>query len=530
MLSLRTLPRPVLLRPTAAGALAFLAAALGSPLDVVAQAEPMQPSPRSTLPDSRPMSLPRAPVFFPPQPPPLGRIIPRGPALGDSRLPSPPAEVSAYVNEPFYPALASRLHHETLKEPLRRQLEAYRATKLALLRELRSELTRLQEAEPSARREGLAALASRQGPRLAQLEADAEELRRTLQKGDYTWGAQREWRLGDRERRGFSPVEIAQVMRAYAFEQHGLLPAQRRLLREISLELLAAADDEKKATAAQPYVFFPPEPARVQFPDPLPPDAAAKLAAYQAKKTVLKKELYDAVHEHDNGRLGFLKANKIAALAKKQAGPLAELETLAEELRGLLPPPRELAPIVDRTPLPVALQERLAQLMTEAVAAQTEASRRIDGIVARARPLPFQSSYRFDVEGLKFVVLPSRSAARDPVVAKKVQAVRDEISAVAEDYGRALAELLNRRLALRSEVAEALRLKDENAIERAMFDGLRVAHQRQTENVYEDYRTAVFESGLSPEQRRLLFDNVMERLELPLPRAELQPTRRTDSW
>ena len=96
---------------------------------------------------------------------------------------------------------------------------------------------------------------------------------------------------------------------------------------------MSAADSTANATAAQPYLFFPPEPARVLLPDDLSAEAAAQVAAYQTKKSQLKKELYDAVHEYDGQRFSLLRPNPIKSLAEKQAADLTELETLAEEIR-----------------------------------------------------------------------------------------------------------------------------------------------------------------------------------------------------
>lgn len=485
----------------------------------------------STFPDeARALPAIRAPLFFPPYPPALGRAINRGVAPGNAQLPAAPAELAAHVNEIFYPALGSRLHAKSLKEPQRRQLDAYRAAKLALQNELRAELARLRDAGHGARALALTALARAQAPRLARLEQDAEQLRRDLMHGDHTWNTLREWRLGDHERRGYSPLEIAQVMRAYAYYQNGLLPAQRRLLREISIELLLSADDAAKATAAQPHVFFPPEPARVLFPESLSVEAAAKLAAYQTKKSQLKKELYDAVYRHDGETFSFLKGHTMTALAGRQAARLAELETLAEEIRRLLPPPRESIPLVERSPLPAALSARVAAMMNAFAAAQKDAAARVDAILARAKPLPLQATYRFEADGLKFVVVPTRSARGEPDAARRIEAVRTEIGAVAEDYGRQLAELIAERDAIRAEVAATLGLAKPETIDATLLAALRVANQRQNEAIYDEYRVAAFEPGLSPEQRRVLFDSVIERLELPLPRGELQPTRRGNSW
>jgi len=68
------------------------------------------------------------------------------------------------------------------------------------------------------------------------------------------------------------------------------------------------------------------------------------------------------------------------------------------------------------------------------------------------------------------------------------------------------------------------------AIDHALLAATRVATAREAGHLYGDYRIAVFQPGLSPEQRRLLFDSVIERLDLPLPRGELQPITRAATW
>ncbi len=513
---------------------ALAATLLGSAAPVAAQSTrgDRNSSPTS-FPDEgmRSQFLMRQHVFFPPVPPALGRPVNRVPAPSDGR-PAAPRELAPYVNEIFYPMLAARYSTRSLKDPQRRQLDAYRANKLALQRELTAELQRLQGAEPAARAAALAQLARAQAPRLTQLENDAEALRRELYLSEHTWGAVREWRLGDRDRRGFSPIEIAHVMRSYAFFQHGLLPAQRRLLREIAMELLLAAEDQEKATANQPHVFFPPEPARVSFPDDIPAEAARLLAEFQTRKSTLKKELYDAIYRHDGELLGFLKGNTIGALVTKQSARLEQLEKLAEDVRRALPTGASARPAAPptRSPLPAALQERLALLLATYAEAQKAAVEKIDAILAAAAGLPLQSSIRFDADGLKFVVVPTRMAGRQPEVLRRIEGVRAEISAVAEDYGRKLAELLNERTAIREEAGRQLGVADATKLEATMMTAVRSSVEQQSLASYDEYRLAVFEPGLSPAQRRILFDRVMEQFDLPLPRGELQPVRRGNSW
>jgi hypothetical protein len=475
--------------------------------------------------DLPPRTIDRLPVFFPPNPPPLGRPPSRAEPSG-GRLPAPP-ELAEYVNEFFYPALGTRLATKALSDKSRVQLSAYRAAKLALQNELRAELERIRPAEPAARQEALATLSRRQTPKLIELEKTAEQIRRDLVSSDNNWSAVRQWHLSDKQRRGYSPIEIAYVMRAYAFYDSHVLPAQRRLLREIAIELVFAAENTTAAAAAQPFMFFPPEPARVLLPEDLPPEVASKVAAYQTKKSILKKELYDAVQAADGATFTFIRGHPIKALVEKQAGRLKELETLAEEIRrglGAMPPPKS-----ERSPLPPHIDSRVSLMIANFVAAQTEAAGKIEAIILRAKDLPMQANYRFEGESLKFVVAPTRGA-RAPGAMQKVEAVRAEISAVVDGFGQRVAEILTERETIRQEVGAALSLTKPEDVERTLGAAMRIASQRQADTSFAEYRTAVFEPGLSPEQRRLLFDAVIERLALPLPRGELQPAQRAETW
>lgn len=468
------------------------------------------------------------PLFFPPSPPPLGRPI--GRAVAGNQFPAPP-ELAGFVNDPFYPPLGTRLATRTLNDRLRARVESYRAAKSALLAELREQLDRVRSAEPATRTSELEAFARKQTPRIVELENTAEQLRRDLVSADNHWSAVRQWRLGEKDRRGFSPFEIAIVMRGYAYYHASMLPAQRRLLREIFLELANAADSTANATAAQPYLFFPPEPARVLLPDDLPADVAANVAAYQTKKSKLKKELYDAVYEQDSIAFSFLR-NPIKALAAKQAGPLAELETLAEEIRRGLANVAEPQSITERSPLPPSLQKRVDALLAGYTALQQDCGARIEAILEEAKGLPIQTNYRFDPDGLKYVVVPTRGnrSGVQPDTLQQINAVRARFGEVAEDYGRRAAELLNEREALRGEIGRALGSAKGNAVDTALAAASRVASAKATEDSYREYRIAVFQPGLSPEQRRLLFDGVMEQLRLPLPPGERQPVYRAASW
>ena len=474
----------------------------------------------------------RVPVFFPPTPPPLGRALPRS-QIPAGRLAAPP-EMAAFVNEPFYPALATRLALKRLPDRLKARVDEYRRAKVARLTELRAALEQARALAPAERAATLSAFAGRQAAALRAQEETAEALRRDLGSSDLSWNAYRQWHLGDNERRGFSPAEIAQVMRAAAYYQDALLPAQRRLLREISLELLNAGENPEAAAANHPYLFFPPEPARITVPAGLPGDVAAKAAEYETRKSGLKKELYDAVFAHDGRRFAWFRPNPLKALAENQRPRLAELEALAEEIRRGFAEQPDAVPVMERTPLTPVLQARLNALLQDIGGAQRRAVERIESILAETRDLPMQASYRFEAEGLRFVVIPSRAArgggAIPPATLDKIVAARERISQAGSDYDQRLATLLAERDAIRLEAAKILGTRESTKLDQAIGTAVRVANARETEAAYVEYRQALFEPGLSPEQRRLLFDGAIERLELPLPRGELQPVTRAPTW
>lgn len=393
----------------------------------------------------------------------------------------------------------------------------------------REEIARVNDLDAPARLEALAQFSATQTPRLKALESEADKLRRELLLRDNSWTTYREWRLGDRNKRGNSPIEIAMVMRGYAFYHDTLSLEQRHLLREIAIELHMASDDQVKATAAQPFTFFPPEPARVLFPTDIPEVAARKLAEFQTKKTALKKELYEAVHRQDAGGLSFLRGDALGAAAGKQTTRLAELEHLAEEVRRALPPASGAPPAI-RSTLSPSLSARVDRMMETHVRAQRDAAAKIDAIIERERRSGLQINYRFDPDGLKFIVVPPRSSRRGPALASQAEAIRAEIAPVVETYGRMLAELLNERAAIAAEIGASLGSAEATKIEGALITAMRAVHQRDTAPAYEEYRFAVFEPGLSPPQRRLLLHGVIQRLDLPLPRGELQPFVRDESW
>ena len=472
-------------------------------------------------------ATPRSVIFFPPVPPPLDRPVSHLAAPQPAQL-TPPAELALFVNEVFYAPLSTRLARNDLDDKLRQRLASYRTTRTVLQDELRSALARVRDAEPSVRQSALEILGRQQAQRLTELEKTAERLREDLVTAEYNWSALREWHLGEAETRGDSPLEASQVIRAYAFYHPGLLAAQRGLLREIALEITLAAGDTAAAAAAQPFLFFSPEMARVQLTDDLPAALALRVAEYQTKKSALKKELYDAVYEQEGA--SFLRGNTLKAVADRQVPRLAALEKLAEEIRhslaGLLAPPRA----GEHSPMPPVLTARVADLLRNRTSLVKDTQAMVEDLRRRilASGAPIQVTYSFDASGLKFTVQPRRSFRDRPTGALKLtlESVGLEMSALAADFGRRFADLANETEAIRHDAAESLGHAEAPAVDAALAEAVRFAALQETDDAYRDYRTAVFEPGLSPEQRRLLFGRALLELDLPLPQGARQPTLR----
>jgi hypothetical protein len=482
----------------------------------------------------------RVQIYFPPYPPPLGRIVTlRPPAIIDELV--APAELAPYVSDVFYPSLSTLVATDELKTRQRERLQTYQTTKLALLRELRTELDRARDLKAGEREHALESFARRQAPALAKLEKTADDFRRDFTSYETDWSYYRQWRLGDGDAGGYSPLEIGRVLRAYSYYGNGLLLAQRGMLREISMEMLLASENAERAAAAQPFVFFSPEPARVLFPENIPDDVATKLAAYQNQKAVLKKELYAAVNEAERATLLF-RTNPLKTVAQKQSSRLQALEALANEIRRGLAESEHSATAIEPSPLAPELTEKTAALLQEGIDLERSGTTRMEQALAADRYLPVRVGYSVNESGIQYQIVPlglpgrgrrganGSGAGESTATLARIEALRERINAIVDDYGRAMADLMNRRDALRAEILAALGTQRLAAVENAIAVVTRILAQRQHASAYADYRTAVFEVGLSAEQRRLLFDAAIVQLNLPPLRGELQPMERAETW
>ncbi len=505
----------------------WLAVALGAPLRAADAASPPAPAARGQ--NSEPSEAPGpfdlirfnnessshyyypqaerlrpAYYFFPPNPPPLG--TPVRPALPAPTGISAPPELTAYVNEPFYPLLAARLAADDLPRRLQTTLTEFRAAKVALQNELRARLARLKDAEPAARQQELASLAASQAPRLAELEATTAQLRADLLPsgalfgGHDGWNEARRWHLApartDETATETLPMEF-EVMRAAAYYQDGLSPAQRRLVRETAMELQNEIHQSGEPAPPQStgiWIFFSPEMARIRVPADLPAAVASRIAAFVAEKSRLKEELRDALRQYDAAGAD-VRTRALRQLAVQQAPRIAALDELAENIRRDLAGGPNLAGPPTPPPLPAELAGRIS----------TYRSHKLELL-----------------KTLRAVLMEPPATARPRVEAISMQ---EQVAAINREHAAQFAQLKAENEAIRDALTAYVR-RGHGAADRKSIDDLleEFENARQAQEVwdrYRDYQLAVLLPGLSPEQRRLLFDAAVEGLALPLPPGEI---------
>ena len=446
--------------------------------------------------------------FFPPDPPPLGTAIRLFyPAL--TGMPAPP-ELAAYVNEPFYPILGIRLVAEDLPRRLQMGLAAYRAAKVELQNELRSKVARLTEADVATRQKELASLACAQTPRIAALEATAAQLRTDLERsgvygalaGRGDWNEDRSWRLAskrdEKAARDTLPMEF-EVMRAAVYYEEGLSSAQRRLVREIAIELQAEirrSGEPAPAGAEASGFFFLPETARIRVPADLPAGLAGQIAAFGQEKKQLKAELRDALRTYDGAGAGE-RTRVLKQLAINQAPRIAALEERAEDIR------RGLAGVPDMPgpPAPPPLPDELAARISAYRGHKLDLLNLLHAVLAQ--PIPAERSRERTVP------------------------VQEQVTVFNRIYAAQVARLKAEKDGIREALAQYLRsgdtMRDRKSIDDLLEEFENSRQEQEIWDQYRDYQIAVLLPGLSPEQRRLLFDAAVEKLALPLPAGEVAP-------
>jgi hypothetical protein len=462
------------------------------------------------------------PIYFPPLPPAIGEPIPANRSRGSLAKFAPPAVLANYVYEPFYAPLSPLLFTEDLDRRRREKLDGYRAARAAALDTLRAKLDSLKNTDGEARAAALAAFAAEQAPVLAELEATAEALRDNFVNGGFfqagsNWNYSRQWRLGD-DTRWESTTDEIKVMIGAAFFQDGLSPAQRRLLRELAMELtdsLQTLGADISLDSSGPFFYFAPETARIRLPVNLPAEVAAQVASYQQQKLALKNELREALYKQDRTMFDYKRTAVLRELAEQQAPRLAALEQLAEEIRlGLASLPNPASP--PALPLPRELSARITTYLSQKSEWQRAMLARLEAL--RSEFPEDRVEYIRQGAGLAIQIVGNRKSSAE-TRARRETAETALASFNASQNERYIALARDKEL-IRVDVLKAVtgatgaagsKSIDQLLRQFAYAFGLQERWER-----YHDYETATLQPGLSAAQRRLLFGAAVEKLDLPL--------------
>lgn len=461
--------------------------------------------------NTRPRSDP-AVFYFPPVVPPLGVDVSFADPLAVG--PAAPAGLAPFVNEVFYPLLANRLANGGLPPALRERLEDYRTTKLALQNELRSRIAAAAELDAGARERQLAAFAAEQTPRLVALEATAERLRSELRPTGLLglphpnddWIAVMIDRTADAVPAAPSRQPArAEMLRGVAFYQDGLSVEQRQLLRE------AAFADGVGPDAPGPHrlLHFSPALARFRLESPLPPLLDQKIGYYSSAKAALRNELTDALQEIP--ATPGTNTDRAKRLAAAQAPRFAALDAIAEEIR------RELAALPNRPGAAVtpSLPPELSVRITVYRSHKLEALRTLHAMLIPDARRAGESAGRY------------LAADGSPLPADRATKVRQAVAEFDRRQAELVGALNQEKAAIRAALAEHMRAsggpQDRKSVDDLLRDFENARQQQELWEKFRDYHAAVLLPGLSPAQRRLLFDGAIVSLGLPLPVGTVVP-------
>lgn len=474
-------------------------------------------------------------VFFPPPPPVYGTPIEDRPLSSArfwrGRRVTAPDGLAEFVAEDFYPALSTRLYALELDPGVETRLRDYRARRQQLLGALLDQFVVVHAAAPAEREKAWRALAEQQSTALAALEVELEALTQDVIRRRGTrnvdWNAARRWTVASLTARNDWTLKEAefQVLRATAFYAPGLLPAQRGMLRELAMELQPLARRARGLPVPgsdSDAIFFSPETTRLRLPAGASATLREAFAAYNARKFALKAELRDVVLAVD-GRPLAAQAEAFGALADRQWPQFAELERLADDVRV------ELAPVLDASSppappwIPSDLMASIHRYNEERDSYFGEMKHQAHVAAARV-PRPTPSSSADEREQQQRLVAERQGQARHEAALEFQRAHRERFSSLKTQFNHireALALIAARQTDPKTgQPLDADTLLRRHTTSMAEFD----AYGRESA-IYANYRRAMLEPGLSPEQRRLLFRSAHVGLAQPLPPGELLPTR-----
>lgn len=437
-------------------------------------------------------------VFLPPLAPALSAAKSDLPALPY------PVALADYAGEPFFMAHGSLQFRRLLKSPQVQPIEKYRIARDLLVGDLRSGLAAAAKLPPEQSRQVLAELTAKQEPELHTLEAEAESIRAKLSAMDAGHALFKlrdilkpEQSAGLRDY--FSAIHAAQF-------QDGLSLDQRQLLHEIALGSLLGAPTE-----TGPPVFFLPFTARVHQPDDPPAALASLLLEFQGLRDALKTELRQHVVNQSTTPAAGNLTKQHAAVAAQQAPRFDELHRLAERIRNAsvgLACPDQPSP----SDFPPELVRQVGSVATRKNALQALTQRRFRELSLEFAPERLKLAFRGNLPAID-VLPPAKpddkpKANRDKRIAR-LQKCNEELQ---REYRALSGEMETARVEVQR---YRVNLGGDNAPDIGKLSAQLAQTYAREENWrrFGDYYIAVLQPGLSPVQRRLLFNAALRDLE-----------------
>jgi len=460
-------------------------------------------------------------VFFPPVAPPLNSEIPILAPIEQG--PPAPQELSAFVGEVFYAEMGARLASDDLPRAMRARIVAYRDRKTAIQNQLRAAILAMKDADAESRQRQLAGIAAEQDPKIEALEADAEQLRLDL-RGTGVFGMP----LDNPDQPDAASVQVAaageapsgpedaareaQALRVAAFYQDGLSLDGRRLLLEAAMELESPQSTQAPGARLIP---FSPGPSRILVPPGLEPAAIRRIDTFLSERAALKAELRNKLHESANTGSRD-RRDALARLSLAQSPRCAKLEAEAEEIR------HDLAslPSLRGRPPPPSLPPDLSARIADYRHHKVELLRSLRALLVAPSPTAVPAPQAPAAKAEDATVQAWLHDGRN-----QTEIQQSNLRVSVADFDRLQNDLISalnkEEEGIRESLADYVRVTngpaDRKSVNDLLNDFEEARQQQELWDRYMDLQAAVVLPGLSPGQRRVLFDAGVEQLGLPLP-------------
>lgn len=434
-------------------------------------------------------------VVLPPIPPTLAGTQPDLPAL------LYPPLLADYAGEPFFMALANLYFQRLLKPVHIERIDKYRIKREELTDFVRNMVANSASSSAEDRQKFLSVIARHQQVELAALTTEAEGIRAALAGLDKgTALAKKRDSAETLKTPGLKDYLSALYAAHY---EDGLSSEQRQLLQEIALEsLLAESKNPGSAT------FFLPSSARVHWPE-LPPTAQTGMEQFASLRANLREELLREIVAKKGG--GSKRVARHTALAASQAPRFVELERLSDEIRlaaADLPLPG--VPVPGHHP--TELIETVGAALDAKAGFRRHSARLASDLNRKFAPVRFKVVVENDLPAIQEISGSGRDAAVPPPEPNR----RVDLAAANTDLQQRFRDVATLVESARATVARYWEsLPESNRPTVAQLAAtLGETHERaQAWQRLAGYREAVLLPGLSPAQRRLLFNAALRDFE-----------------